>query len=72
MILRRDFDFSGKKILDGMIASSVAEFEFIRFRAVRESNHLMSETNTENGNFPFHLFHEFYDGRNVGGVSGTV
>lgn len=61
VILRRDFDLLGEKILDGVIASPVTEFQLEGFRLKRERQQLMTETDAEDGRFADKAL-EIFDG----------
>ena len=47
MIVRRDFDFIRDAIEDGMVRAAVAEFQFVRFAAERETENLLAEADAE-------------------------
>ena len=48
MVLGGNFDFAGSKIFDWLISTPMAEFQLKSFPAERQSEELMSKTNTEN------------------------
>lgn len=51
MVLGGYFNFPGVKVHDRLITAMMAEFQFERFAAERQTKHLMSETNPEDRQF---------------------
>src|SRR5438093_6094769 len=49
VILRRDFDLSGRQLLDRMICPAMTELELERSAAHRQTEYLMTQTDAERG-----------------------
>ena len=67
VVLGSDFDFAGFEILDGLIGTAVAEFQFEGFSAEGLAKNLVAEANAEDGNAGVHEFLHFADDVGQGG-----
>ena len=72
VILRCDPDFSGRKILDRMIAAAMAEFQFVSLCAAGKRDDLMTEADSENRIFASQFPHKRYRLRDIGRVAGAI
>ena len=72
VILGSNFDFSIMQIHNGLITAMMTEFKFKGFPAKGQTEHLMTETDTEDGHFSQKFINLIEDVRHSSRVSGTV
>lgn len=72
MVLSRDGDFAGAKILDRVVSSAVTELELVGGAAEAVSQDLVSQADSKHGDLPDELFDLVVDIGEGGGISGPV
>lgn len=72
VVLRGDGDFAGTEILDGLIASTVAEFELVGFGSECVAKDLVAKADAKDGHFAEQLADFIVDVAESGGVAGAV
>ncbi len=72
MVLAGDFDFSGLEIFDRVVGAVVAELELVGLCSERQSENLMAEAYSEDGDFAEQLADVFDCVINGGRVAGAV
>ena len=72
VILGSDPDFSGRKILDRMIAAAMTEFQFVSLCAAGKRDDLVTEADSEYRIFASQFPHKRYRLRDIGRVAGAI